>query len=53
MYNPDLKEELDMDRDEVDHHNYVNRSTEDIVELYHRTTSLRSKMDLLHMLLSR
>jgi len=53
VYNPDLHEELDLDYDEIDQHSYANRSTEDIVELYHRTTSLRARMDLIHMLLSR
>lgn len=53
MYNPDLKEEMDLERDDVDHSSYKNSSTEDIVDLYQRTTSLRAKMDLLHMLLSR
>ena len=53
VYNPDLKEEIDLDHDEVDHHSYANKSTEYIVELYHRTTSLRARMDLIQMLLSR
>ncbi|XP_065068893.1 phosphorylase b kinase regulatory subunit beta-like isoform X1 [Rhopilema esculentum] len=53
VYNPDLRGEIDLERDEEDSANYDHKSTEDIVELYQRTTSLRAKVDLLHKLLSR
>ena len=53
VYNPDLRGEIDLEHDEEDNASYDHKSTEDIVELYQRTTSLRAKVDLLHKLLSR
>eukprot|EP00112_Aurelia_sp_Birch-Aquarium-sp1_P019224 Seg4716.3 transcript_id=Seg4716.3/GoldUCD/mRNA.D3Y31 product="Phosphorylase b kinase regulatory subunit beta" protein_id=Seg4716.3/GoldUCD/D3Y31 len=53
VYNPDLKEEIGLDNDDEDPHSYAHKSTDDVVELYKRTTSLRARIDILHMLLSR
>ena len=53
VYNPDLKEEIGLDNDDEDPHSYAHKSTDDMVDLYKRTTSLRARIDILHMLLSR
>eukprot|EP00794_Sanderia_malayensis_P016175 gene16175-17800_t len=53
VYYPNINEDIDPDHDDEDPHCFAHKPTEQLVEIYQKTVSLRGRTDLLHLFLQR